>query len=548
MRRLCAGISAIGFLGLLLSIVPLPKIRQGSSPGGPRGARVERLLVAEAEVTHPKKNWLVENVYNHTDRDKFTTVENADGTVSLKTIWGKYVTAELDGNLTAESDNNQAWEHFLQIKGPNGSVAFRSHHGKYITVRSDGSLAATRENRTDREFFVSVNNGDSTVSFFTCNGKFVTIETAIAATSEYFKMMNCPQGVAMRCFNGSFLVAHRKDGSITADGPDASSGCFAMTGHSNGKLSLKTDFGKYVTAQESGELVADGDRPEGLQQFRIVGNTFGTFSLVTAHGAYVDAAKVHVKKPAASAPISGNDTLPSLFCWSYSQTHGYEWETILLQRAHVYSIFSCNDWAVFTLEPGDLGSGATTTAIYGPPAQVGWQPGGQLILNTDLFLRVWGKIKEGTQFKKNQWTVKVDVDAVFFPDRLREHLRWKGNPWHNKVYFKNCQDFNSMQGPLEVYSRAAMDTFFEGMLRCKEWVHGNFGEDIFMQHCMPILGINFLVDWQMVADQYCHTLPYTCACDDNSAFWKAALHPCKSADTWLKCHQTSTAKARLKAK
>jgi hypothetical protein len=499
--------------------------------------------------------------------DKFTPVSNSDGTVSLRTIWGKYVTAESDGTLTAESDQNRDRERFNQTVGPNGTVAFRSHHGRYMTVRNDGSLAATRENRTDTELFLAVNNGDSTVSFFTWNRKFVTVHSNSTTSSEKFRMLSCAQGVKLRCSNGSFLAAHRRDQSITADSAEDSAGCFSLTVHSDGKLSLKSYFGQYVTAQVNGTLTADGDRAEGWQQFRRVGNSDGTFCLITAHGALVDATKVNAKAgprrtadtyDQMTAAVKHNDhknhshshendtlpavtALPSLFCWSYTQTSGYEWDTVCQQREHRFSIFNCNDWAVFTLEPKEIGPGAQSTAIYGPPAPVGTQPGGQLILNTDLFLRAWQKIKEGGQFKKNQWTVKVDVDAVFFPDRLRDHIKWKGNPWHTKAYFKNCQQFNSMQGPLEVYSQAAMDAFFGGFDNCKWSIHGNFGEDIFMQHCMPMLGINPLIDWDLIADQYCGTLPYTCACAGPET-WKAALHPCKSTDTWLNCHKISIEK------
>jgi len=318
--------------------------------------------------------------------------------------------------------------------------------------------------------------------------------------------------------------------------------------HSDGKLSLKTYFGKYITAQENGTLTSDGERAEGWQQFRRVGNADGTFSLLTAHGAFVDVARVNAK--AAPAPVKrrrpsvenrtrpAKPSGPTLFCWSYAVTFGYEWDTIRQQREMNFSIFRCDDWAVFTIEPNHLGAQDQTIAIYGAPASVGTQPGGQLILNTDVFVRVWKKIKEGDQFRKRQWTVKVDVDAVFFPDRLREHLNWKGNPWHTKVYFKNCQQYHSMQGPLEVYSQSAVSAFFEGMSTCTQQVHGNFGEDIFMQHCLPMLGIGFLEDYDLIADQYCGTLPYTCACDGPDT-WKAALHPCKSTATWLNCHKVS---------
>lgn len=551
-RRWCVATAATGLLlTVLLSKLQLPELLRRSCLRAPEKATIE--LVKQDEEMKVAQVGLLENLRDHTDRDKFMTVENGDGTISLKTIWGNYVTAERDGTLTTKGRRNTAWEHFQKIDGPNGTIAFRSHHGKYMTVRSDGSLSASRDKRTDSELFLAVHNGDNTLSFFTWNRRFVTVDTNNTPSSEKFKMLSCAQGVSLRCANGSFLAAPKRAGFVTADNSDISAGCFSLNVSNDGKLSLMTELGKYITAQVNGTLTTDSERAQSWQQFRRVGNSDGTFSLLTAHSAFVDVAKINALAPAkhSSRPSVENVTNktvpdkprepsgPTLFCWSYTMTSGYEWDTIRLQREGNYSIFSCDDWAVFTLQPADLGVEVPTIAIYGAPAPVGSQPGGKLILNTDLFMRVWTKIKEGHQFNRNQWTAKVDVDAVFFPDRLREHLGWKGNPWNTKVFFKNCGQFQSMQGPLEVYSQAAIVAFFGGMSTCQQQVHGNFGEDIFMQHCLPMLGIGSLQDYDMVADQYCGTLPYTCACN-TPGNWKVALHPCKSADTWLNCHKTSS--------
>merc|ERR1712039_144203 len=105
----------------------------------------------------------------------------------------------------------------------------------------------------------------------------------------------------------------------------------------------------------------------------------------------------------------------------------------------------------------------------------------------------------------------VDVDAVFFPERLHVHLKWQHNQWNNRVYWKNCKKFNSMQGPLEVYSNTTARAFFdEAGARCAGISHWSFGEDIYMQHCMWHLGARPLADYSMVADQYCGSLAGTC--------------------------------------
>ena len=40
-------------------------------------------------------------------------------------------------------------------------------------------------------------------------------------------------------------------------------------------------------------------------------------------------------------------------------------------------------------------------------------------LNLDIFIAVWTKVISDAIFEKHAWTVKVDPDAAFFPQRLR---------------------------------------------------------------------------------------------------------------------------------
>merc|ERR1712050_792410 len=43
-------------------------------------------------------------------------------------------------------------------------------------------------------------------------------------------------------------------------------------------------------------------------------------------------------------------------------------------------------------------------------------------LNTDIFIGVWNAVSLLGRYQYHDWTVKVDPDAVFFPERLRELL------------------------------------------------------------------------------------------------------------------------------
>merc|ERR1712110_582673 len=105
-------------------------------------------------------------------------------------------------------------------------------------------------------------------------------------------------------------------------------------------------------------------------------------------------------------------------------------------------IFACNQWAVYSnesvvLSPGpprvlltDVFAGTLKCKVGGP-----WHSA----LNTEIFVRLWDKVLQDPRAWSNDWTVKVDPDAVFFPDRLHRMLREKwppaGTPTPNKAVF-----------------------------------------------------------------------------------------------------------------
>merc|ERR1719446_347023 len=81
-------------------------------------------------------------------------------------------------------------------------------------------------------------------------------------------------------------------------------------------------------------------------------------------------------------------------------------------------------------------------------------------LNTPVFQHYWSHlIKDGRAFK-HDWTIKVDPDCVFFPDRLTEMLKntygAKGQPDH-AVWLNNCQ--LGLHGPIEVFNAKALRVY-----------------------------------------------------------------------------------------
>lgn len=82
----------------------------------------------------------------------FRLIRNNDGTVSLQTAHGNYVTMLPNGNLTATGKEIHTWERF--ILHPEGNkVSLKSVHGQYLSAKPSGSLAADRTYVSDLEKF-----------------------------------------------------------------------------------------------------------------------------------------------------------------------------------------------------------------------------------------------------------------------------------------------------------------------------------------------------------------------------------------------------------
>merc|ERR1712117_316832 len=76
-------------------------------------------------------------------------------------------------------------------------------------------------------------------------------------------------------------------------------------------------------------------------------------------------------------------------------------------------------------------------------------------VNWGLFYQVWVKVKAQDAVYTADYTVKVDPDAVFIPQRLRAYLgnAIKGDSPHG-LYLENCQNVQyGFFGHLEVISR-----------------------------------------------------------------------------------------------
>jgi len=168
------------------------------------------------------------------------------------------------------------------------------------------------------------------------------------------------------------------------------------------------------------------------------------------------------------------------YCWLVMQSSG---EEASLVRAHYVkgrSIFSCKGWSVFT-DKDALAPVSAVTNIGSVRSKKG--PWG-FWYNTEVFLRAWDAVVAGGQYRRHPWTLKVDVDTVFFPGRLSAHV---GSLNPNDPWFLNTDGM--LSAPIEVFSRAAVRLYAaKGRHECSNAGARAGEEDSFLDYCMHTLG------------------------------------------------------------
>lgn len=151
--------------------------------------------------------------------------------------------------------------------------------------------------------------------------------------------------------------------------------------------------------------------------------------------------------------------------------------------------------------------------------------------NTDGFVKVWKQVFDAGLWKKADWTVKVDPDTVFLPQRLRSHLWGLRPPADKPIYLKNSGVSFGFLGAIEIMSKVAMSNFAISYLDCRRTMPGTSGEDGWIKGCLDAIGVGSMTDESIL-----RTPHDTGGCGDGS---RVAFHPHKSAGDWGGCWSTA---------
>jgi hypothetical protein len=227
---------------------------------------------------------------------------------------------------------------------------------------------------------------------------------------------------------------------------------------------------------------------------------------------------------------------PSLFCFSIMQAEGAERDLVQSQFDRGASIFSCNENAVISSKKLSFGLDSCGNDVWTWVNDLPAVPMGDLsedgvttssFLNTETFLLAWDTLMNSGHIWNHDWIVKVDPDAVFYPSRLRTHVK---DHTGKNAFILNCDWGGEAKifGAIEVFSIPAMRLYEAGSLTCKELPWEGWGEDMYMQECMGKLGAIGIDDFLLVGDSRCSDAP----CDDPE---RVAFHPFKDTGTYWEC-------------
>mmetsp|Transcript_1631 Transcript_1631/g.3978 ORF Transcript_1631/g.3978 Transcript_1631/m.3978 type:complete len:268 (-) Transcript_1631:126-929(-) len=212
-------------------------------------------------------------------------------------------------------------------------------------------------------------------------------------------------------------------------------------------------------------------------------------------------------------PIAGN----SLYCFMAILPQGTEGLLKEMAKKNHASIYACDDHDVYMSE-------------YTQKAA--WDTKASTLVNTGVFIKIWRQVHSNGKYLKYDWTVKVDADCVFVPQRMKDHIWSIKPPANTAIYLKNnfedpaTSNYNFL-GAVEVFSKRAMSVYFDNQEGCIKSFAGPSGEDGYLKNCMDALGVCFMLDGNIFHPE---SNPATCKEGKRVAF-----HPIKNPKDWQCC-------------
>jgi len=336
-------------------------------------------------------------------------------------------------------------------------------------------------------------------------------------------------------------------------GEHPSSKHWTMADAGQGEVYLTGADGKQLGVDEDGELAESSEKGD-VQKWKIMNGGLGKVFIEHQSGGYLQDFRGELKLTDTAdewekwtiSPGDGVDAchFPSvkLFCVTVIRSWGHEVGLMKKQKELGAGIFGCDETMVLSDTKINLGGDFHTTVISSELLSTDKA----MHKNSQLFLKIWEKVREVGLYKDAHWVVKTDSDTVFFADRLRARV---GGPEHarsHSTFFANCaakvdvqvqedDQAHFMYGPLEVFSEKAADTFLstQHFEKCKTSVGlgESMWEERYLTHCLELMGtkINPHMSLHLLRDEHCDGVDPDCTGDS------VAFHNFSSVEAYTAC-------------
>jgi hypothetical protein len=240
----------------------------------------------------------------------------------------------------------------------------------------------------------------------------------------------------------------------------------------------------------------------------------------------------------------GSQASSSLFCFVLFMPSSDEEGLLTAQLRGGRGVFECDSYKLYsnvskTLDEGEDKTAEVSvvqtslTAEYG---QVTLDDGSHFMtaFNTEIFIKLWAQVVSDGGYMDFDWSVKVDADTVFLPDRLRAIVSSGAFANANEgagVFLSNCK--LGLHGPVEVVSQRALQTWAKQHGECEKPPE----EDVYLQECLVKLGVKQQDQFDVLAERECHRGDWVQNPDwEKCTSGEAAFHPFKDSQAWQDCY------------
>merc|ERR1712203_162227 len=168
------------------------------------------------------------------------------------------------------------------------------------------------------------------------------------------------------------------------------------------------------------------------------------------------------------------------------------------------SIFACDKYEVYGDVEVSLGGGFSTkkvTDVKGDWHFAKRKSTGAWV-NTGLFIQVWKAIGDTNAHVGMDWVVKVDPDAVFVPERLKDRIQCMPRTTSG-VMLQNCEYVDYGFFGVLVGNLDTCYTEVDWKVGVKGGKYGPMGEDLFAEVCMSKNGVHKVEAFDVTTDGAC---------------------------------------------